>query len=99
MAGTSSSWRMKSVLAVRWWSAETIILMVSSLAGRAVSFDIEDNELLPLSLQLDKSEYNEGESIKLRVSVPYRIEGEELAVSLSIWVVTLTWSGSEVATL
>lgn len=53
-------------------------------ADVAVSFDIEDNELLPLSLQLDKSEYNEGESIKLRVSVPYRIEGEELTVSLSI---------------
>ena len=53
-------------------------------ADVTVSFDIEDNELLPLSLQLDKSEYNEGETIKLKVSVPYRIEGEELTVSLSI---------------
>ncbi len=48
------------------------------------TISIEDNELLPLTVKLDKSEYNEGETIKATVSVPYRIEGEDLKLSFSI---------------
>lgn len=49
-----------------------------------VSFGIEDDELLPLTASIDKTEYNEGDIIKLQVSVPYRIEDEELCLGFSV---------------
>lgn len=49
-----------------------------------VSFGIEDDEMLPLTASIDKAEYNEGDVIKLQVSVPYRIEGEELCLGFSV---------------
>ena len=50
----------------------------------ATSFNIKDDELLPLTVKLDKTEYNEGETMKATVSVPYRIGNEELTVYFSV---------------
>lgn len=50
----------------------------------ATSFNIKDDELLPLTVKLDKTEYNEGETMKATVSVPYRIVGEALTVYFSV---------------
>lgn len=50
----------------------------------ATSFNIKDDELLPLSVKLDKTEYNEGETMKATVSVPYRIGNDELTVYFSV---------------
>lgn len=46
----------------------------------ATSFNIKDDELLPLTVKLDKTEYNEGETMKATVSVPYRIGNDTLTV-------------------
>ena len=50
----------------------------------ATSFNIKDDELLPLSVELDKTEYNEGETMKATVSVPYRIGNDTLTVYFSV---------------
>lgn len=50
----------------------------------ATSFNIKDDELLPLSVKLDKTEYNEGETMKATVSVPYRIGNDTLTVYFSV---------------
>lgn len=50
----------------------------------ATSFNIKDDELLPLSVKLDKTEYNEGEMMKATVSVPYRIGNDTLTVYFSV---------------
>lgn len=52
--------------------------------GVSASFIIEDDELLPLTLSLDKTEYNEGDTMHLTVSVPYRIGTADLTVAFSI---------------
>lgn len=51
---------------------------------KTISFSIQDDELLPLMISLDKSEYNEGETMKLTVNVPYRISDDDLTLSFSI---------------
>ena len=48
------------------------------------SFNIKDDELLPLEVKLDKTDYNEGETMKATVSVPYRIGNDELTVYFSV---------------
>ncbi len=50
----------------------------------ATTFTIQDDELLPLTLKLDKQEYEEGNIIKATVSVPYRIGNEPLTVYFSV---------------
>lgn len=50
----------------------------------ATSLNIKDDELLPLSVKLDKTEYNEGETMKATVSVPYRIGNDTLTVYFSV---------------
>lgn len=50
----------------------------------ATSFNIKDDELLPLRVKLDKTEYNEGETMKATVSVPYRIGNDTLMVYFSV---------------
>ena len=50
----------------------------------AASFNIKDDELLPLEVKLDKTDYNEGETMKATVSVPYRIGNDELTVYFSV---------------
>ena len=50
----------------------------------ATSFNIKDDELLPLKVKLDKTEYNEGETMKATVSVPYRIGNDTLTVYFSV---------------
>ena len=50
----------------------------------AASFNIKDDELLPLEVKLDKTDYNEGETMKATVSVPYRIGSDELTVYFSV---------------
>ena len=50
----------------------------------ATSFNIKDDELLPLTVKLDKTDYNEGETMKATVSVPYRIGNDELTVYFSV---------------
>lgn len=50
----------------------------------ATSFNIKDDELLPLMVKLDKTEYNEGETMKATVSVPYRIGNDTLTVYFSV---------------
>ena len=50
----------------------------------ATSFNIKDDELLPLEVILDKTEYNEGETMKATVSVPYRIGNDTLTVYFSV---------------
>ena len=50
----------------------------------ATSFNIKDDELLPLEVKLDKTDYNEGETMKATVSVPYRIGDDELTVYFSV---------------
>ena len=50
----------------------------------ATSFNIKDDELLPLEVKLDKTDYNEGETMKATVSVPYRIGNDELTVYFSV---------------
>ena len=50
----------------------------------AASFNIKDDELLPLEVKLDKTVYNEGETMKATVSVPYRIGNDELTVYFSV---------------
>ena len=50
----------------------------------ATSFNIKDDELLPLEVKLDKTDYNEGETMKATVSVPYRIGNDELTVYFSM---------------
>lgn len=50
----------------------------------ATSFNIKDDELLPLTVKLDKTEYNEGETMKATVSVPYRIGNDTLTVYFSV---------------
>ena len=50
----------------------------------ATSFNIKDDELLPLEVKLDKTEYNEGETMKATVSVPYRIGNDTLTVYFSV---------------
>lgn len=50
----------------------------------AKSFNIKDDELLPLTVKLNKTEYNEGETMKATVSVPYRIGNDTLTVYFSV---------------
>ena len=50
----------------------------------ATSFNIKDDELLPLTVKLDKTEYNEGETMKATVSMPYRIGNDTLTVYFSV---------------
>ena len=50
----------------------------------ATSFNIKDDELLPLTVKLNKTEYNEGETMKAAVSVPYRIGNDTLTVYFSV---------------
>lgn len=50
----------------------------------ATSFNIKDDELLPLEVKLDKTDYDEGETMKATVSVPYRIGNDELTVYFSV---------------
>ena len=50
----------------------------------AASFNIKDDELLPLEVKLDKTDYNEGETMKATVSVPYRIGNDTLTVYFSV---------------
>lgn len=50
----------------------------------ATSLNIKDDELLPLEVKLDKTEYNEGETMKATVSVPYRIGNDTLTVYFSV---------------
>lgn len=50
----------------------------------ATSFNIKDDELLPLTVKLDKTDYNEGETMRATVSVPYRIGNDELTVYFSV---------------
>ena len=50
----------------------------------ATSFNIKDDELLPLEVKLDKTDYNEGETMKATVSVPYRIGNDTLTVYFSV---------------
>lgn len=50
----------------------------------ATSFNIKDDELLPLTVKLDKTEYNEGETMKATVSVPYCIGNDTLTVYFSV---------------
>lgn len=50
----------------------------------ATSFNIKDDELLPLEVKLDKTDYNEGETMRATVSVPYRIGNDELTVYFSV---------------
>lgn len=50
----------------------------------ATSFNIKDDELLPITVKLDKTEYNEGETMKATVSVPYRIGNDTLTVYFSV---------------
>ena len=50
----------------------------------ATSFNIKDDELLPLTVKLDKTEYNEGETMKATVRVPYRIGNDTLTVYFSV---------------
>lgn len=50
----------------------------------AASFNIKDDELLPLEVKLDKTDYNEGETMRATVSVPYRIGNDELTVYFSV---------------
>ena len=50
----------------------------------ATSFNIKDDELLPLTVKLNKTEYNEGETMKATVSVPYRIGNDMLTVYFSV---------------
>lgn len=50
----------------------------------ATSFNIKDDELLPLDVKLDKTDYNEGETMKATVSVPYRIGNDTLTVYFSV---------------
>ena len=50
----------------------------------ATSFNIKDDELLPLTVKLDKTDYNEGETMKATVSVPYRIGNDTLTVYFSV---------------
>ena len=50
----------------------------------ATSFNIKDDELLPLTVKLNKTEYNEGETMKATVSVPYRIGNDTLTVYFSV---------------
>lgn len=50
----------------------------------ATSFNIKDDELLPLEVKLDKTDYNEGEMMKATVSVPYRIGNDTLTVYFSV---------------
>ena len=50
----------------------------------ATSFNIKDDELLPLTVKLDKTEYNEGETMKATVSVPYYIGNDTLTVYFSV---------------
>lgn len=53
-------------------------------ADAAVGFDIEDNELIPLSIALDKSEYNEGDIMQLTASVAYRANDDPITINLSV---------------
>ena len=53
-------------------------------ADAAVGFDIEDNELIPLSIALDKSEYNEGDIMQLTASVAYRVNDDPITINLSV---------------
>lgn len=50
----------------------------------ATSFNIKDDELLPLTVKLDKTDYNEGETMRATVSVPYRIGNDTLTVYFSV---------------
>ena len=50
----------------------------------ATSFNIKDDELLSLTVKLNKTEYNEGETMKATVSVPYRIGNDTLTVYFSV---------------
>lgn len=50
----------------------------------ATSFNIKDDELLPITVKLDKTEYNEGETMKATVRVPYRIGNDTLTVYFSV---------------
>lgn len=50
----------------------------------ATSLNIKDDELLPLEVKLDKTEYNEGQTMKATVSVPYRIGNDTLTVYFSL---------------
>ena len=50
----------------------------------ATSFNIKDDELLPIEVKLDKTDYNEGETMKATVSVPYRIGNDTLTVYFSV---------------
>lgn len=50
----------------------------------ATSLNIKDDELLPLEVKLDKTEYNEGQTMKATVSVPYRIGNDTLTVYFSV---------------
>ena len=50
----------------------------------ATFFNIKDDELLPLEVKLDKTDYNEGETMKATVSVPYRIGNDTLTVYFSV---------------
>lgn len=50
----------------------------------SVSVDIEDDEQVPLAVNVDKTEYVEGDVIRLHVSVPYRVAGEELCLNFNI---------------
>lgn len=62
--------------------ADVTVSAISQGSGLSTStqFTIEDDELLPLTVKLDKSEYNEGETIRMTVSVPYRIGSDDLTI-------------------
>lgn len=47
-------------------------------------FTIEDDELIPITLSFDKSDYNEGDIMKVTAEVAYRINNEPITLSLSI---------------
>ena len=53
-------------------------------AAISLTMGIEDNDMLPLTIKTDKTEYNEGETIHATVSVPKRIGQDDLTVYFTI---------------
>ena len=66
---------------------DRVIVSVDAANGyeaQEIELGIEDNDLLPMSIKLDKSEYNEGETMKLTVTIPKLVGGIAPNLSFSI---------------
>lgn len=65
---------------------ESVEITAKSSQGLAASLklDIVDEDALPMTITTDKTEYNEGETIRGTITVPRRIGTEDLVVFLGI---------------